>query len=75
VIGCQRPSHDPHEENGMARRLKAHDPSKRIMKPVAQVEVRQLAHPRIWATAIKLAGGQRDRLSVDGYTRITVRLP
>ena len=56
----------------MGRRLKASDPTKATRHKASQVEVRHMAHPRVWRTAIKLAGGEKDRVTVETYTRLSV---
>lgn len=56
----------------MGRRLKATDPTKATRHKPTPVEVRNIAHPRIWKTAIKLAGGDRNRVNVERYTCLTV---
>lgn len=59
----------------MGRRLKANDPTKVTRHKPAEVEVRNIAHPRVWATAITLAKGDKDRVTVEGYVRVVVTLP
>lgn len=56
----------------MGRRLKASDPTKATRHKPEPVEVRNIAHPKVWKTAIKLAGGQRDLVTVESYTRLSV---
>ena len=56
----------------MGRRLKASDPTKATRHKPAPVEVRNIAHPRVWRTALKLAGGDKDRVQVESYSRLTV---
>lgn len=56
----------------MGRRLKASDPTKATRHKAEPVEVRNIAHPKVWATAIKLAGGEKDRVTVETYTRLSV---
>ena len=58
----------------MPRRTRAHDPSKVTRHTPAEVEVRNVAHPRIWSTAIQLAGGEKGRITVESYSRITVEV-
>lgn len=56
----------------MPRRTKAHDPSKATRPKPAEVEVRNVAHPRVWATAIGLAGGDRSRVRVEKWGKVEV---
>lgn len=56
----------------MGRRLKASDPTKATRHKPAEVEVRNIAHPRIWQTAIALAGGDATRIKVESYARLTL---
>jgi hypothetical protein len=56
----------------MGRRLKASDPTKATRHKPEPVEVRNVAHPKVWQTAIKLAGGEKDRVTVESYTRLSV---
>lgn len=56
----------------MGRRLKASDPTKATRPKPADVEVRNIAHPKVWRTAIKLAKGQRELVTVESYTRLSV---
>ena len=59
----------------MGRRLKASDPSKATRHKASEVEVRHIAHPKVWATAIKLARGHKELITVDAYGRVSVVLP
>lgn len=59
----------------MARRLKAHDPTKRPRRKAEPVVTTQMAHPRIWATAIKLADGNMTRIKVVNFCNVTVIIP
>ena len=56
----------------MARRQKAHDPTKATRPKPTEVDVRNIAHPRVWATAISLAGGDRARVKVQTWGRVEV---
>ena len=58
----------------MGRRLKASDPSKATRHKTEPVEVRNIAHPKVWKTAIKLAEGDKTLITVDTYSRVTVLL-
>lgn len=59
----------------MGRRLKASDPSKATRHKPQPVEVRNMAHPKIWAVAIKLAEGDMNRITVETYSRVTIITP
>ena len=56
----------------MGRRLKANDPTKATRPKPADVEVRNIAHPRVWATAINLAGGDKSRVKVETFGKVEV---
>jgi hypothetical protein len=56
----------------MVRRQKAHDPTKATRRKPEPVTVRNIAHPRIWTTALKLAGGDKDLVTVEGFNRLSV---
>ena len=56
----------------MGRRLKASDPTKATRHKPTDVEVRNVAHPRVWATAINLAGGDKSRVKVETFGRVEV---
>ena len=56
----------------MPRRVKAHNPTKATRPKPAEVEVRNIAHPRVWATAITLAGGDKSRVKVESFGRVEV---
>lgn len=58
----------------MGRRLKASDPTKATRHKPEPVEVRNIAHPKVWATAIKLAEGKTDQIAVEAYGRVTITL-
>lgn len=48
----------------MGRRLKA-TPDANVTRHKAEpVEVRNIAHPRVWALAMQLAGGDKQRVKV-----------
>lgn len=59
----------------MARRLKAHDPTKKTRRKPEPVETRQIAHPRIWATTMRIADGNMSQIKVESHTRVTVTSP
>jgi hypothetical protein len=56
----------------VGRRLKASDPTKATRHKPADVDVRNVAHPRVWATAISLAGGDKSRVTVETFGRVEV---
>lgn len=56
----------------MGRRLRASNPRKATSPKHAEVEVRNIAHPRVWATAIRLAGGDKGRVKVEGWSKVEV---
>lgn len=56
----------------MARRQKAHDPTKATRRKPAPVEVRNIAHPKVWKTAMLVAGGDTNRITVQTATNVTV---
>ena len=56
----------------MVRRTKAHNPTKATRPTPSDVEVRNVAHPRVWATAIHLAGGDKSRVKVETWGRVEV---
>lgn len=58
----------------MGRRLKASDPTKATRPKPSEVQVTRLAHPKVWALAIKLAGGDKDKLTVETYSRVWVTM-
>lgn len=58
----------------MGRRLKASDPTKATGHKASEVEVRNIAHPKVWGTAIKLAGGDKTLIVVETYSRVSVTL-
>lgn len=59
----------------MVRRVKAHDPTRRTRRKTEPVEVRHVAHPGVWETALKLAEGDMTRVTVEAFGRVTVLLP
>jgi hypothetical protein len=59
----------------MGRRLKASDGTKATRHKASEVVVRNIAHPKVWATAIKLAGGDKARVTVETYSRVSVLMP
>lgn len=57
----------------MARRLRASNPKTNATRPKkAEVAVSNIAHPKVWKTALKLAGGDPKRLTVINYSEIAV---
>lgn len=58
----------------MGRRLKASDPTKATRHKASEVEVRNIAHPKVWQTAIKVAEGDRAKITVETFAKVTVRL-
>lgn len=56
----------------MGRRLKATPNANATRHKPAEVEVRNIAHPRIWQTAIGLAGGDMSRIKVESYGCLTL---
>lgn len=58
----------------MARRLKASDPTKATRPKPEPVEVRNVAHPSIWKTALRIAEGRAELIEVETLTRVVVRL-
>lgn len=60
------------KEEEVGRRLRANDPSKRQRRKPEPVEVRRLAHPAVWETAIRLADGKAERIQVESPTRVTI---
>lgn len=59
----------------MVRKVRAHDPNKITKPKPAPVEVRHIAHPKVWKTAIGLAQGNMSRITVISYACVTVLLP
>lgn len=59
----------------MARRLKASSPGTTATRPKkAPVQVSNIAHPKVWKTALKVAGGNPKLLTVVNYSQVTVNL-
>lgn len=58
----------------MARRLKATPDANVTRHKPEPVEVRNVAHPAVWATAIKVADGKADRIAVETFTKVCVTL-
>lgn len=58
----------------MGRRLKATPGANATRHKPEEVEVRNIAHPRVWATAIALAGGEKARIRVETYSRVSVEV-
>ena len=58
----------------MARRLRASAPSKATRHKPAPVEVRNIAHPRVWKLALTIAGGNASLITVESPTRVSVTL-
>lgn len=58
----------------MARRLRASDPTKATRHKPSEVEVRNVAHPRVWRTALALAGGEKSRIVVESFSRVSVEV-
>ena len=58
----------------MARRLKASNPTKATSPKIAKVEVRNIAHPAIWKTAMKVSGNKRERITVESWCKVVVNL-
>lgn len=57
----------------MARRLRASNPKTNATRPKkSEVAVSNIAHPKVWKTALKLAGGDPKRLTVINYSEIAV---
>jgi hypothetical protein len=59
----------------MGRRLKASDPTKATSPKPAEVEVRNIAHPRIWKTALMIAKGKKELIEVESYSKLTIVEP
>jgi hypothetical protein len=58
----------------MARRTRASDPTKATRPKPGPVEVRNIAHPKVWQTAIRLAGGDKDKIQIETFSRVAVIL-
>lgn len=59
----------------MGRRLRASDSTKATRHKASEVVVRNIAHPKVWATAIRLAAGDKAKVVVESYTRVSVIMP
>lgn len=59
----------------MGRRLRASDSSKATRPKPEPVEVRNIAHPSVWQTAIELADGDPSRIVVHSFGRVSVLPP
>lgn len=58
----------------MARRLKA-TPNANATKPKAEpVEIRNIAHPGVWQTAMKVANNQKDKIVVESWAKVSINL-
>lgn len=55
----------------MARRASSNG-TKATRHKAAPVEVRNIAHPRLWKTALKLANGNAKLITVDSYVKLSV---
>ena len=58
----------------MARRLKAHDTSKTTRHKAEPVEVRNIAHPKVWKLALSVAGNDAKRIQVVRYGECVILL-
>lgn len=58
----------------MVRRQKAHDPTKTTRPKTAPVEVRNIAHPKVWALALLVAGGNAGLIKVETHGRVSILL-
>lgn len=56
----------------MGRRLKATPTANATRPKAAPVEVRNIAHPRIWAIAMKVADGDPKKIEVVTPTRLVI---
>jgi hypothetical protein len=59
----------------MGRRLRASNPRKAARHKAQPVEVRNIAHPTMWKTALKMAGGDPSRIVVHSWGRIEIMPP
>lgn len=58
----------------VGRRLKA-TPEANVTRPKKEpVEVRNIAHPKVWKTALGIAGGKSELLTVIRYGEVSVLL-
>lgn len=58
----------------MVRRTRASNPAKATRPKPEPVEVRNIAHPGVWQTAMKVAGNQKDKIVVESWSRVTVTM-
>lgn len=58
----------------MGRRLKASAPTKATSRKAQPVEVRNIAHPGVWKTAMKVSGNKRERIVVESWGKVSVNL-
>ena len=58
----------------MARRLKASNPTKATRRKAEPVAVRNIAHPAVWKTAMRVAGNKRELITVESWGRVVVKL-
>lgn len=58
----------------MGRRLKATPDANVTKTKPAEVQVTRLAHPKVWALAIKLANGNKDNITVESYSKVWVTM-
>lgn len=58
----------------MGRRLKASDPTKATSPKTQPVEVRNIAHPAVWALALKIAGGNAALITVETFSRVHIHI-
>jgi len=59
----------------MGRRLKASDPTKATRHKPSEVEVRNIAHPRVWTLALQIADGKHELIEVESFARVSIKLP
>jgi hypothetical protein len=59
----------------MGRRLKASNPTKATPHKASEVEVRNIAHPKVWTLALTIAGGNAALLQVESFSKVWVTLP
>ena len=56
----------------MGRRLRASNPAKATRPKAEPVEVRNIAQPNVWKTALRLADGDVSRIVVHSWGRVSV---
>lgn len=56
----------------MARRSSRTTSAKATGHKAEPVEVRNIAHPRLWGLAMQLAGGDAKRITVESYVKLSV---